>query len=153
MPRSATHGRFVRHRVPPPANLLLERIPPHASLPTDMPKPLHDVEELISRLEFRSNLGDTDAHPTLVDVHPADGELIATTYEIDLFSEEVAAEALKRYLRGRGHPEHHIMREMLGEATFERDREDTLLRARLFLHSMTGDDLIHSDDLKIQVSV
>ncbi len=130
-------------------------MPPHASLPTDMPKQLDDVEELISCLEFRSNLGDPDANdPTLVDVHPADGDLVGTTtYDIDLLFEQVAAEALKRYLRGRGHPDHHILREMLGAATLERDHEDTLLRARLFLRSMTGDDLIHSENLKIQVSV
>ncbi|RDX39870.1 hypothetical protein OH76DRAFT_1490774 [Lentinus brumalis] len=118
-----------------------------------MPKQLDDVEELISCLEFRSNLGDPDANdPTLVDVHPADGDLVGTTtYDIDLLFEQVAAEALKRYLRGRGHPDHHILREMLGAATLERDHEDTLLRARLFLRSMTGDDLIHSENLKIQV--
>ncbi|TFK77715.1 hypothetical protein K466DRAFT_571306, partial [Polyporus arcularius HHB13444] len=60
----------------------------------------------------------------------------------DIIFEDAFRERLKAYLKGRGHPDHPDVHELIPEEIFMRDRDDPLLRARLFLQMMSGCDLV-----------
>ncbi|KAI0684310.1 hypothetical protein C8T65DRAFT_748778 [Cerioporus squamosus] len=113
-------------------------------------RPLQDVEDLIKHVQFCSNLGAEDANLTIVHILP--DQCTVTAHEIDTICEADVQEAIKTYLRGRGHPDILDIRAILSPAIFERDREDALLRSRLLLHSMTGEEVISVDpDYKLQI--
>ncbi|RDX40892.1 hypothetical protein OH76DRAFT_1489916 [Lentinus brumalis] len=126
-------------------------------------EPLQDGGDLINYIEFRSD----EAHEQ--DPMSGDG-VIGTQHsgtvesifkelaigmrrsDIDSMFEELAQEAIKMYLRGRGHPEHVVFRDIIGEATFEHERQDTLLRSQMFLRWMTGKDVIqHDSNARLQI--
>ncbi|KAI0706371.1 hypothetical protein C8Q76DRAFT_748384 [Earliella scabrosa] len=97
---------------------------------------LDDPEVLVTHLEFRSAL---DAKKIASECERSVDMPLAAW---DFFFEEEFVSRLLRYLRGRGHPDHPDVRAVVGEERFLRDRDDPLLRARLFLHMMSGSDLI-----------
>lgn len=108
--------------------------------------PLEDIEDVINHIEFRSGVAPEDAEPRIVHMLPGPGpDDFITEREVDTMFEEDAVYAIKRYLRGRGHPDHRDMRCFLGNDIFARDADDALLRARFFLRCLTGEEVIRCD--------
>ena len=108
---------------------------------------LENVETLISRIEYRSGV----ANPAAVDEESRVKNIVSND-AWDLIYEFGFQKALTAYLRGHGHPDHRFIRDIVDDAQFEADRHDELLRARLFLHLMSGSDLTPAtDNWKIKV--
>ena len=59
----------------------------------------------------------------------------------DLMYERAFFSRLRAYLRGVGHPDHPAVRAVIGQARFDHEQHDHLLRARLFLGMMTGKEV------------
>ncbi|RDX47053.1 hypothetical protein OH76DRAFT_1419895 [Lentinus brumalis] len=88
---------------------------------------LEDVNLLLRKLDFRSTL-DRKA----IEQQSAQSETM-TDGTWDAYFEDHFADRVRRYL-------------VVGDEAFERDSGDKLLRARLFLHTMTGTDLVPADE-------
>ncbi len=112
--------------------------------------PGQQVEDIINHIEFRS--GVSDARPAMVPIQPA-SDIFVPEHEIDAFFESEAQEAIKMYLRGSGHPENPTIRAFVGDTRFASERPDPLLRSRLFLRSITGDEVIRRDGHSPRVPV
>ena len=63
----------------------------------------------------------------------------------DLIYEQAFDIRLRAYLSGVGHPNHPNVIAAIGSERFEREAEDPLLRARLFVKMMSGSDLVPLD--------
>ncbi|TFK80635.1 hypothetical protein K466DRAFT_605166 [Polyporus arcularius HHB13444] len=112
--------------------------------------PGQQVEDIINHIEFRS--GVSHASPAVVRIQPV-SDIFVPEHEIDVFFESEAQEAIKMYLRGSGHPENPTIRAFVGDTRFASERPDPLLRARLFLRSVTGDEVIQRDGHSPRVPV
>ncbi|TFK81813.1 hypothetical protein K466DRAFT_604199 [Polyporus arcularius HHB13444] len=100
---------------------------------------LESVQELLRKIKPRSTLD-----RAAIAREAAHSETM-TTGSWDAYFEDVFEARLARYLTGLGHPNHPDVREVIGDDMFARDSGDPLLRARLFLHMMTGSDLVPDD--------
>ncbi|KAI0684623.1 hypothetical protein C8T65DRAFT_681618 [Cerioporus squamosus] len=108
---------------------------------------LEDVQTILDRLEFRSNL-DRDR---IAEEEEASSSGLLSRGARDLIFETEFAQRIEFYLKGVGHPDHPEVRRLVGEERFQSEAEDPLLRARLFLHTMTGSDLVPIDpNMKIK---
>ena len=103
------------------------------------PKGIESVEELIAHIEFP--LHATNGQPQNDSVNAS----------IDAYYESIFEHALLRYLRGVGHPEGAFSADCLPEGEMEAQRDNGLLRARLFLKFATGSDLPPCESWKIKV--
>ena len=63
----------------------------------------------------------------------------------DLYYQGLFRSLLEGYLRGTGHPDHPHVHAVVPDEHFARDANDPLLRSRLFLHMMSGSDLVPVD--------
>ncbi|KAI0712965.1 hypothetical protein C8T65DRAFT_695159 [Cerioporus squamosus] len=109
---------------------------------------LDDVSLLIRHLKIKSSL-DRGA----IEKQSANSEdMLNATWDVHF--EDLFAERLKVYLWGRGHPDHPDVRDVVGEDVFLSDKEDALLRARLFLQMMSGSDLVPPEgDWQLKINV
>ena len=102
---------------------------------------LSSVAMLLDRLVERSSLDDdfgATAH------QPGDLDLVQHTW--DRFWETTFFNRLRQYLAGIGHPDHPHIKTIVGESRFDRERDDELVRARLFIRMMTGSEQVPDDD-------
>ena len=97
---------------------------------------LDSVDLLVHHLDFRSRLD-----RAAVEQESAQSEEMSNR-TWDVLFEDAFRTRLIRYLYGTGHPNHPDVVEVSGQAIFDRDRDDPLLRARLFLQMMSGSDLV-----------
>ena len=97
------------------------------------------MDVLIQHIAFKSRF-DLAA----IEQQSAQSEEMSTSTWDALF-EDAFRSRLIRYLRGRGHPNHPDVIEVVGQETFVREEQDPLLRARLFLQMMSGSDLVPID--------
>ncbi|PIL36087.1 hypothetical protein GSI_01747 [Ganoderma sinense ZZ0214-1] len=108
---------------------------------------LSDVSVLLDHIEFRSNL---DRVAIAKAEECSDADLSDEAW--DIVYEDIFEARLKVYLRGVGHPNTQDMRNIIPSAEFDAARHDHLLRARYFLHAMTGSDLVPAaSDWKISI--
>lgn len=61
---------------------------------------------------------------------------------IDITYEQEFEDRVRFYLTQPGHPAAEDIQELVGEPRFTNEKDDPLLRARLFLVFMTGSDLV-----------
>ncbi|TFK82278.1 hypothetical protein K466DRAFT_603805 [Polyporus arcularius HHB13444] len=107
---------------------------------------LNDISLLIRHIEFKSALDRRAAEQQ--SAHSED----MPDSSWDVIFEDAFKERVKAYLKGRGHPDHPDVRVVVGEDVFVRDRDDPLLRARLFLQMMSGSDLVPPNgDWKLKI--
>ncbi|TFK82464.1 hypothetical protein K466DRAFT_603651 [Polyporus arcularius HHB13444] len=107
---------------------------------------LDDVSLLIRHIEFKSALDLRAAEQ-----QSAHSEIMPNV-TWDVIFEDAFKERLTAYLKGRGHPDHPDVREVVGQEVFLRDQGDPLLRARLFLQMMSGSDLVPPEgDWKLKI--
>ena len=77
-----------------------------------------------------------------------------TTDSWDVYYQRLFRDYLEEYLRGSGHPDHPDVIAAVGEEEFRARVGDPLLRARLFLHMMSGSDLVPvKPDWKLEVGL
>ena len=101
---------------------------------------LDSVDVLLARLVSHSDL---DAE--VIASQGARTESLDDDLTWDLLYEQGFDVRLRTYLSGVGHPRHPNVIAAIGVERFEREANDPLLRARLFLRMMTGSDLIPLD--------
>lgn len=107
---------------------------------------LEDPTLVISALEFRS------PHDPVAVNAACEASSVMLPEAWDIHWEHEFALQLTKYLQGEGHPNHPDVRLVVGEKRFVRERHDPLLRARLFLHMMSGSDLVpHGSEWKLKV--
>ena len=110
---------------------------------------LRSVDALLSRVFSRSDL-DAEA----IASQGARSESLDDDPTWDLVYEQGFDLRLREYLSGVGHPNHPNVIAVIGVDRFEREADDPLLRARLFLKAVTGSDLVPLDPKwSIQVRV
>ena len=98
--------------------------------------------EIISTLD-RANLAEMSALST---------ELDDKTW--DALYEEWFENRFYAYIRGVGHPDHPDVIDVVGPEVHLRARGDTVLRARMFLHTLSGSDLVPlNSDWKLKVRI
>ncbi|KAJ7441862.1 hypothetical protein FB451DRAFT_1414411 [Mycena latifolia] len=92
------------------------------------------VDQIISRLIFCVDTGDRDALSIVF---------------FQLFSLHV-----RRWLRGRGHPATPTVVDFVGKDLFNEERDDPLVRARLFMSAMVDSQVVPLDDaFKFQITL
>ena len=107
---------------------------------------LETPELLISRLVDRSFLDAAAIE------HDAGNHIEIDDSVWDLYYQGLFRSLLHEYLRGSGHPDHPHVHAVVPRSQLERDANDPLLRSRLFLHMMSGSDLVPVDsDWKLEV--
>ena len=107
---------------------------------------IQNVEQVVGALEVRSNLDPTEVSAAC--------EQSSTMPQCgwDLCWEGEFYNQLVAYLRGVGHPDHPDVRAVVGEERFDRERDDPLLRARLFMAMISGSDLVpEGNEWKVKV--
>ncbi|TFK78328.1 hypothetical protein K466DRAFT_570910 [Polyporus arcularius HHB13444] len=100
---------------------------------------LEDVEWLLSKLVFSSPL-----NRKKIDEAAATSNEVSQDY-IDITFESAFEDRVRFYLVQPGHPDHDEVKAMVGAERFQREREDPVLRARLFLQTIHGCDLVPMD--------
>ncbi len=109
---------------------------------------LEDVEWLLSKLVFSSPL-----NRKKIDEAAATSDEVSQDY-IDVTFESAFEDRVRFYLVQPGHPDHDEVKAMVGAERFQREREDPVLRARLFLQTIHGCDLVPMDpDIQFTVGV
>ncbi|TFK84475.1 hypothetical protein K466DRAFT_601968 [Polyporus arcularius HHB13444] len=111
---------------------------------------LETIEQLIDRLEFRSIPRKSYAGP---DPYPDSDSEGVDPQTWDSVFEGLAQEAIKTYLRGPGHPQHAFVCEMLGEEAILQGSRDPHLRARLFLRSICGAEVLPEDGSSLKIFI
>ena len=109
-------------------------------------KRLKSVQTLHNHLVFRSELakGNVLEVAATSEVVPVEAWPIIWEHEVE--------DRLRGYLNGVGHPDHPDVRAAVGEERFVREAGDPLLRARLFLQMISGNDLIPvTEDWELEV--
>ena len=101
---------------------------------------LQDPSLVVNALDFRSAL---DPKKIAADCEQSED---MSDEAFDFLFEQEFARRLTGYLQGAGHPNHPDVRSVVGEERFSLDSGDPLLRARLFLHMISGSDLVPNGD-------
>ena len=101
---------------------------------------LDSIDLLLARTQSRSTL---DAAAIASQGARQDAPIDDPTW--DIIYEQGFDARLRTYLQGVGHPNHPNVVAAIGQQRFDRDANDPLLRARLFLHMMTGSDIVPLD--------
>ncbi|KAJ3010068.1 hypothetical protein NUW54_g885 [Trametes sanguinea] len=102
---------------------------------------LKDVDDLIAHLEFK---------PAAKPGHAAwlsdgDSDTSIDDADWDVINEDLFMMRLREYLRGKGHPNHPYIQELVAPEVIAAAADDELLRARAFLQMMSGSDLLPAD--------
>ena len=109
---------------------------------------LESTDTLIPHIHFESTLD-----RELIQAATANSDFIDND-TWDVLYENLFEERLLRYLRGTGHPDHPDVIAVVGVEEYSRSLGDPVLRSRLFLHTVSGSDLVPLDpNWKLRVSV
>ncbi|KAI0683562.1 hypothetical protein C8Q76DRAFT_804192 [Earliella scabrosa] len=100
---------------------------------------LESTDTLIPHIHFESTLD-----RELIQAATANSDFIDND-TWDVLYENLFEERLLRYLRGTGHPDHPDVIAVVGVEEYSRSLGDPVLRSRLFLHTVSGSDLVPLD--------
>ncbi|KAI0360820.1 hypothetical protein OH77DRAFT_1418840 [Trametes cingulata] len=105
---------------------------------------LSSIDVLLDHLYFHSTAKNHRQDDDVFSLDADDSSPIKVS-DWDAINEDLFETRLRAYLRGRGHPNHPYILELVGPSADTSDQSDPLFRARAFLQLMSGSDLVPLD--------